>query len=590
MKILTFVAFAAILFVNLTFSQKILDTVHVDTIDVKAYKFDLNSKLLYFNFVSELNFTDIEKRQKFNSLDLVSSLGAFITQKGVIGYGLGGNSAGKISIRGISGNPNHSLLVLINGVPYYQGIFGHPIGDVFRPIFTQKIQLAKGSMSTFFGSNAMGGVVNIETHRDYEKFEAFFDFNYASFNTYDFSFNLGSKFKKSTFSISADFAHSDGVEFKFPFNSKSFYTNFNQKISAKTRVLFDLMFNSFDDEIPSSVHNNLKINANRLHVSSSLIYKTVKSLNKISLFSNFGIHNFSDGWFSRDLVGGVIFSDLLKVTKHIQLSNGLEFLANFGYANNGQKANEWLKTSDFSIYSILKLDYSIHKILAGARLSSFNFDKLVFVPTLAYKIVPVNFLNWKFSYSKGYRNPTLMELYLFMPNKDLKPEFSDNYDISMTIISKVFNISATYYYLTAKNIIVPVNFQRVNTGSFKNQGLEFEGVFNMFDLVKLSINYNYSIPSDIVLKWFKQRFISEISMNNERFYFLGQFEWTDKFKISNEKIISYSTLNLASGVKLVKQLWLKASINNLFNEKYVLDSQFLPVGRTYSVGISYIIN
>jgi outer membrane cobalamin receptor len=57
--------------------------------------------------------------------------GLFITTRGILGYGLSTGAAGTIKMRGIGGSAD--LLVLIDGLPQYAGLYGHPLADTTRP-------------------------------------------------------------------------------------------------------------------------------------------------------------------------------------------------------------------------------------------------------------------------------------------------------------------------------------------------------------------------------------------------------------------------------------------------------------------------
>ena len=73
--------------------------------------------------------------------------GVFVTERGVTGFGLAGGAAGKISIRGVGGNPNTGILVLIDGVPQYMGLFGHPLPDSYVSSDAEKVEVIRGPAS-----------------------------------------------------------------------------------------------------------------------------------------------------------------------------------------------------------------------------------------------------------------------------------------------------------------------------------------------------------------------------------------------------------------------------------------------------------
>jgi vitamin B12 transporter len=90
--------------------------------------------------------------------------GLFVTSRGIMGYGVSGGAAGNISLRGLSGSSSR-FLVLIDGHPQYAGIFGHPITDSYQSFMTERVEVLRGPASMLYGSNAMGGVVNIVTRK-----------------------------------------------------------------------------------------------------------------------------------------------------------------------------------------------------------------------------------------------------------------------------------------------------------------------------------------------------------------------------------------------------------------------------------------
>ena len=89
--------------------------------------------------------------------------GLFVTSKSMMGYGVSTGSAGSIKVRGIGSGG--SLLVLIDGLPQYAGLFGHPIPDAYQTMLAERVEVLRGPASTIYGSNAMGGVVNIVTRQ-----------------------------------------------------------------------------------------------------------------------------------------------------------------------------------------------------------------------------------------------------------------------------------------------------------------------------------------------------------------------------------------------------------------------------------------
>ena len=135
--------------------------------------------------VSIVNRAKIEHAMQPSLLPVLTEQvpGLFTTSRGVMGYGVSGGAAGGISLRGLSGG-NARLMVLIDGHPQYAGIFGHPIADTYQTMLADKVEVLRGPASVLYGSNAMGGVINIVTRKMQEDgIRTNLHTGYGSYNT-----------------------------------------------------------------------------------------------------------------------------------------------------------------------------------------------------------------------------------------------------------------------------------------------------------------------------------------------------------------------------------------------------------------------
>ena len=93
--------------------------------------------------------------------------GLFVTSRAMMGYGVSGGAAGGINLRGVSGGSGQ-LLVLIDGHPQYQGIYGHPISDSYQTLMADRVEILPWT-SLLLWIKCHGGCVNIVTrgmHKD----------------------------------------------------------------------------------------------------------------------------------------------------------------------------------------------------------------------------------------------------------------------------------------------------------------------------------------------------------------------------------------------------------------------------------------
>ncbi len=89
-----------------------------------------------------------------------------------------------VTVRGLSGEEQSRTLVLIDGVPINNTDSGGVNWNSISTVNVQQVEVYKGPGSSLYGSNAMGGVINIITRRPVEPFSAAAGISYGTFNTW----------------------------------------------------------------------------------------------------------------------------------------------------------------------------------------------------------------------------------------------------------------------------------------------------------------------------------------------------------------------------------------------------------------------
>ena len=116
--------------------------------------------------VSVVGRLKLSESQRVNVLPTLAEQvpGLFVTSRSMMGYAVSDGAAGGISLRGL-GSSAGRMMVLVDGHPQYQGIFGHSISDSYQTMMAERVEVLRGPASVLYGSNAMGGVVNIVTRK-----------------------------------------------------------------------------------------------------------------------------------------------------------------------------------------------------------------------------------------------------------------------------------------------------------------------------------------------------------------------------------------------------------------------------------------
>lgn len=96
-----------------------------------------------------------------------------------------------ITMRGLNGTPR--TLILLDGVPLNKADGGGINWNRIIPEFINRIEVSKGPGSSVYGSNAMGGVINIITDRPVAKIQGQVKAFYGSYNTFGGLFSAGGK-------------------------------------------------------------------------------------------------------------------------------------------------------------------------------------------------------------------------------------------------------------------------------------------------------------------------------------------------------------------------------------------------------------
>ncbi len=353
-----------------------------------------------------------------------------------------GSGFPKRGVASINGLPANYVLVLLNGARLLsEHIHTGQNIDMIPPESIERIEIIKSAASAQYGSDAIGGVINIITSKKAKKTEGKVYGTYGSYKTMNAGGKLTSPLgEKAVLSLFADVERSDGIPLLEPAHrvenegynkvslinslildpakwfSAEFNGNFfsnrmqfrNERVysrlimpSGKAQIKFNKEW-SLNSQIEyADWGNEASEETNRLVIPQ--LYTTWKGFNNKNLL-NFGV-DYRHSWFERSAIDGVkdqfmfgIFAhDALKITDqwHISLS--------------------------------LRLD--IPEDLNP-----------VFSPKLAVMYKPLDDLKFRFAFARGFHAPSVQELYeegyghggtaYRFGNEDLKPEYSTAFSLS----------------------------------------------------------------------------------------------------------------------------------------------------------------
>ncbi len=472
---------------NELFSQETIDdTISINEIVITGSKIEVARKLVPVS-VSKISKQDIESTGEINILPTLStcSPGVFITERNILGFGVSTGGSGAISIRGISGSPNTEVLILIDGHPQYQGIFGHPLPDAYVASDVEKVEIIRGPASILYGSNAMGGVVNIITAQQHkEGINANIGASYGSYNTQKYYGTAGfAKNKLSVFaSINQD--QTDGIRENTDFKITNGYTKFVYQESDHIKVTADFNLAKYyaNDNGPVYTEEpapfNIDIIRGKTAVSIENRYTYFNGA--LKAYHNFGTHDLFDGWHSKDRNSGAMFYQTMQLFEGNKLTTGIDTKQYGGKGNSGVAKDSLITINELAFYTYVQQSF-FQKISlsAGLRIENNSSYGNELIPLAGINYNPTTVTTVKASFSKGFRSPTIMEMYLFAPNPDLKPEEMFNYEVGWLqyFFNSRLQTELTIFAAKGNNIIQVAgqypNVKRQNIADFSNKGIEF---------------------------------------------------------------------------------------------------------------------
>lgn len=548
--------------------------------------------------------------------------GLFTTARGMMGYGVSGGAAGGINFRGISGGAGQ-LMVLIDGHPQYQGVYGHPISDSYQTMMAERVEVLRGPASVLYGSNAMGGVINIVTrgmHRDGVRTNV--NLGAGSWGT--FQAEVSNQVRSGRFSstVAAQYGRSDNHRPRMGFEQYGGYLKLAYDFNEHWNAFVDGNLTRFNASNPGTVdapiyEGDQWITRGAVALGVENHYDRMSG--RISVYDNFGFHKINDGYGegqqpqkrlfrSKDALAGVSLYQSFNLFEGNRLTVGFDYQHIYGRAyytsretgevletQNKQSAhshrNEVAGYVDFrqDILSWLTVD-------AGLRVDHHSVTGTELIPQGGVVIRPIETGEIKAMVSKGFRNPTMREMYLYPPsNEDLKPERLMNYELSWRhkLPATGFSYGVNLFYLKGDNMIQTVRIdgkpRNVNTGEIENYGVEVEASYVLNTHWSLNANHSYVHMKNPVLgspenksylgaTWHQGKWNASLGLMNILALYTAVGE--------NETKEYFLLLNATLGYQLTKNVALWAKGENLLAQRYEINAGFPMPRATFMGGVN----
>ena len=511
-------------------------------------------------------------------------------------------SIGQMSSTFVRGtNADHTLFTL-NGMSIKDHSTPNGVDDISQHsmLGVNSVEIVKGPMSTVYGPNAVGAVVNMSSYAtEGNRLDFSFGSNgynkqiikvadYIGTNLIDFS---ASRISTDGISVYKGGAEKDGFDTNnYSFKSSSRKGNWLFNTSINSTVNKSDLDNSGSDALNYTSEwkfNNQYIDAQR--------NKTKISYNHVSHEREYDKSGTIDAYDSEshNLLATHVFDfdqdDLTLGVEFMQLS--ADFDTNIdGYVSSVDNSRE--NSAIFTSFNhLLPMDNLItiglrHDLLSG-------FDDVT-----TYRLG--TYLNGiRMSYATAFKEPTAYEMYGsdnfgFSGNPDLKPESSNTFEIGYA--ADMFDIS--FYNTNIKDLLKYNVTTYINdSGMSLRKGADLKLSYSL-DNLKLINNTSYVVAEDSSgnellrrPKWQNTLYVNyELSSMSEitgKWSYYGDHLDINSVTFATERQPSISTVDIGYSY-IFDNYNYYVNLNNITDLNYERPHGYNQLGRNFEIGLKYI--
>ncbi|MBM4278222.1 MAG: TonB-dependent receptor, partial [Deltaproteobacteria bacterium] len=490
-----------------------------------------------------------------------------------------------------------------------------------------RIEVIRGPQSTLYGSDAIGGVINIITKKGEGKPKFSLSAEGGSFTTFRETAGVSGGNRWVNYSLSLSRLDTEGISAagkKYGNYERDGYKN----TSLSTRLGFTPLDNLNIDFILRYVNAESELDysggiggddPNYIQRSNQLLFKTEAGLSLFDQFWNqklgFAINNHHrdyknkiDPWnplYEKSNYDGELikfdWQHHMKLHKTNAITFGFEYEREegrskyyyeyFGWPGQSILPKKRANTKGYYFQDEIRLRDRFFATL-GIRVD----DHSRFGTETTYRVAPAYLIKEtgtkvKGTFGTGFKAPTLYQLYapatLWGPigNKDLKPEKSKGSDfgIEQELLKKRVILGATYFRNDFKNLI---NYESglgyININKAKTEGGELSASVKPIDHLTLSFNYTHTDTEDKrtkkdLLRRPKNKFGLDINYHffdkgnvNLGVIYVGKrddMDWS-VWPARRVELDGYALVNLAASYNITNNFQLFGRIDNLFNKEY----------------------
>jgi len=582
------------------------DTTNLGEIVVKATRMpqSLNKTIAD---TTVLNEQDIRKSGATDVSTLLRSLaGVEVVQTGGLGSTVG------VFMRGTS---DKQILVLLDGVRINSATTGSTALEHIMLDSIERIEVVRGNVSSLYGSEAIGGVIQLFTKQGRGATALNASAGMGSHGTQRASAGFSGEVNDTSFSVNAGNVKTNGLSAINPVLAPNANPNKNGYDN-----------NTFDAQIKHAINMDHLLSATAFSTRGNIstdsplgppatVYNLIDNLNKLSLASH---DQFSAMWHSQvRLAQGT--DDLKYYTNGAQTSSYKTKSNQFCWQNNFKIADgqllslaaERLAQTVTSSVAFSRPSRNVNSLLAGysgeyaaqqvqlnLRQDRYSDFGTANTGLLGYGVAFADSWRATASISNAFKAPTFNDMYWplqfgYQGNPNVKPERSQNREAGLHYAANGQRVDATYFDNRISDLIAVnaafTTVTNISQAHIVGQELSYAGDFGN---KHLKANMTFQNPRNGTTGAALPRRAKQFG-NVAASHDFGDWNMGAEVRFSGARmdgvqtLHGYELLNLTTRYQIAKDLSLSGRVDNLFNRNYSEAYRYNTPGRTLFFGLTY---
>ncbi len=528
-----------------------------------------------------------------------------------------------IKIRGLD---SEYTQILIDGLPVRdpsdpQGIAQEFMNDILVENI-ERIEVVRGSSSTLYGSDSVGGTINIITKKGSETPEAFASFEGGSLSTYQEAVGIRGMIGSMDYSLTGKRIDSDGIDDHDAYNETSVAGRFGIDLPRAMSLMIQLKYADSqldlndspgmldgvfvkDQDDPDDTKEKTLFSSGAVisqEISENVDYSVKIGYVDVQRDFTFGPEGNEFGFGSDTTYSGNTLNAETQINYNLNdahlLTAGYEYEAESFEQELGEKKDspDARRHAVYIQHSLFLMEEAVN-IVPGIRYMNHDQagDRVDWEVSASYMLGESG-LRLHGHVGTGFRAPSLYELYgasifgsdLFeFGNEDLNPEESLGWDAGIEFNSseKKLRFGITYFSNEFDEIIDFGATQYENVDGGESKGIEVEAAYILSDALKAAGSYSYTDTKNANGEKFFGVPEHEIGLNLD-YRFLEKFNVNLAIALESEEVVplfdsttfilqrynndGYTRVDLALGYDLNEHFNLWTRIENLFDEDYII--------------------